>query len=192
MTNEVEKLLMDFQKYHSEFQIDNFIVGAEVDDWARYKQCLREINSRSLQIKSLDQKVELARLELKALKRTRFFCFSKLQKLKHKFRVENGIRAIKENRNEAQELDRELKRFLELAIELKKQFENLTPEKRSDLEARSWFSKARRLVLIDSICNGGTPTERTVDFILSLPIEMQNEILIEYQSKGRALANDRR
>ena len=44
--SEIKILLNDEELNHSNFQIENFIVGSQVGKWAQYKQCLREISSR--------------------------------------------------------------------------------------------------------------------------------------------------
>ena len=49
---EIKKLLNDHQELHSEFQIENFIIGNQGDKWAQYKQSLREIKARYEKLES--------------------------------------------------------------------------------------------------------------------------------------------
>ena len=70
----IEKILVDHQELHSDFQIDNFIIGSQGDAWAQYKQCLREIKARVENIESKNGKAaeeterELSRFVFHALR----------------------------------------------------------------------------------------------------------------------------
>lgn len=183
----IELLLKDYQRYHSEFQIDNFIVGNAGDNWASYKQCLREIKTRKQEIKINKQKIELAGLEYKALKRKRFFKFTKYSRLKIKFAIENGKENLFEMREDLRDIERELDRFVKIAFKLKKQIGDLNFEKRAALESNSWLNKARFLSLIDSITNHGQPSRATVEFIFALPNHLQQIIFSEIAENGKKI-----
>src|SRR5512139_1594951 len=59
ITAKVEKLLADYRPEHSEFQIENFIVGCG-HPWGQYKQALRELSARhSAVLESSEQIREL-------------------------------------------------------------------------------------------------------------------------------------
>ena len=70
----IKNLLKDYEGCHSDFQIDNFIIGSQGDAWAQYKQCLREINGRVEILESKSGKAaaetekELARFIFHALR----------------------------------------------------------------------------------------------------------------------------
>lgn len=173
MDETVKHLLEDYQAAHSEFQIKNFIIRGEVDDWARYKQALREIDARS---KNLAAKRD--DLELFDLKKKRF-------RFGKKARIEKGIRErVKEALlNGIQETEREMKVFLEIAIVLKKKFGKIDPVKRQVLEACSWKAKALRMAGVDFIV-GGRLSQPTIGLILTLPKRDQVEVLTMISPKN--------
>jgi len=66
------------------------------------------------------------------------------------------------------ETERELKRFVEIAVKLKEDFGEIDHQKRAVLEADSWRQKALKMAGIDLLINGriGQPT---MELILALP-----------------------
>jgi len=171
---EIESLLADFEKFHSQFQIDNFIIGRAGDDWARYKQALREISTRKNNLINMREQMELDEIGPPVWKRATLWLRPKRVRQIH---AAKRRRSRLQMAGEIAEIDRELARFVELAKRLRKNLGELTPDRRRELEAQTWFNKARQLILIDSIVNGGQPSATTVDFILGLPLEMQSEVL---------------
>lgn len=179
----IKDLLKDYQPRHSAFQIDNFIIGSQCDDWAKYKQALREIYSRQESLIELKEKLELDFLNSKKpfFKR---FAFGKRSK---------KIREIEDRRRrrsraalvaEISECERELERFVGIASKLKRQFPDLDEGKRHALESQSWLNLARRLALVDSIVNVGRPSINTVEFVLKLPENLQQIFLSEMNKNG--------
>ena len=168
----INELLKDYRELHSEFQIDNFIIGSQGDAWAQYKQCLREIKSRRDTLSG-----DYAKLKaIEHMAKKRFFITSKsMAKTKIvREQIKPLLYAIAER-------ERELKRFMEIATELKKNIGELTEEKRARLEADSWINKGRRLAAIDILCMGRI-SPQTADFILSLPERASFDLIEEVQS----------
>jgi hypothetical protein len=169
----IQDLLRDYQKYHSEFQIENFIIKGQGDEWAQYKQCLREIKSRYESIKEERAKVESAGIEPK---QKRFYWPSKANKLNIKLAKKSQALQLKELRNTINDKQRELNCFVEIATKLKDKLGEITDERRQQLELESWTAKGRRMAAIDRILTGGI-SHQTFEFILSLPLKSQNSIL---------------
>ena len=172
MDETIKYLLEDYQPAHSEFQIKNFIIRGEVDDWARYKQALREIDAgdKNLVAKRDD-------LELFDLKKRRF-------RFGRKARIERGVRTRAKEAllTGIRETERELRVFVDVAVGLKKKFGELDPLKRAKLEAESWKQKAIKMAGIDLLVNGRVGST-TLNFILSLPKEDQ-ALVIEHFKPG--------
>jgi len=182
MKNDIKRLLVDYQQFHSEFQIENFIIRSQGDDWAKYKQCLREIDNRNRDLIGLGENLELAELEVAALRWRRFICFTKRQKVRHKIALANAGRAVAAYKVQISEMRRELVCFVSAAVKLKELFPRLDPEKRAALESESWLFKARRLAGIDIIVNRGVG-QQTLEFILSLP-RRERELVINEITGG--------
>ena len=159
MKNKIESLLEDYQPRHSEFQIDNFIVGKQGDQWSQYKQALREIEDRYNSL--VNQKEEM---ELLDLKRWRWSGFGrkaqiiKARRQRNRELMEKGIA----------ETERELNRFVEIAVKLKERMGKLDYEKRQVLESDSWRQKALRMAGIDLMVNGRIG-QSTMELVLALP-----------------------
>jgi hypothetical protein len=171
--NEIKKLLEDFQELHSEFQIRNFIIGNEGDDWAKYKQCLREIKARYDLIKK--EKMQIETIEAKP-KLNLIFWPSKVNIAKRKF-IKISLRKQKQSLCDTlKERERELNCFVEIAKGLKERIGDVTDERRQQLELESWTAKGRRMVKIDQILTGRV-SHQTFEFVLSLPVQSQQSIL---------------
>jgi hypothetical protein len=175
MKDVIKKLLADHRSGHSDFQVDHFVVGAEVNPWAQYKQALREVAGRW-------ESIETMRLDLQVLEATpppkRVFAIGA------RYRVPARIRRVKWEREVARlraaiaSTERELSRFVELAVDLKKQIGELTEDERARLEAESWADKARRMAQIDYLVAGAI-SRQTIEFIEHFPRPMRQRLLIE-------------
>ena len=160
MNDEILNLMKDFQEGHSDFQIKNFIIRCQGNNWMQYQQCLREIKGRLNLI---------AGWESKKIKK-RFF----------RRRI-NGDRKPPNIRR----AERELEIFVGMAKELKKVLGEITAEKRKHLETQAWIEKARRMVGIDLIASRGAGvSKQTIEFILQLPKDSRRELV------SKLLSND--
>ena len=164
----IDALLKDFDGGHTEYQIENFIVGTEIHPWHQYVQCLREIGSRYEAIKN-------SRESLKSNVRRKFLFFRSKPKKK---KIDQAKRSIAKN-------EKELNHFLEIAIEIKKQFGGeLTEEKKKVLEAEAWREKAKYLLCMDLFCIG-RPSKQTIEFIYKLPRETKRELLMNVDPRDQ-------
>jgi hypothetical protein len=175
MKEVIEKLLADYRTGHSYFQMDHFIVGAQGNPWAQYKQALREVASRWESLESM-------RLDLEVLEAVpppkRVFAIGR------RWRVPARVKRIKWEKEVARlrasiaSTERELTRFVELAVDLKKQIGELNEDDRARLEAESWADKARRMAQIDFLVAGAI-SRQTVEFIEHFPRHLRRRLLIE-------------
>jgi hypothetical protein len=172
--NDIKKLLEDVEDRHSDFQIENFMIGKHWDKWAQYKQCLLEISTRY-------DSVQTAKLTIANIKKfdkskwsgLRLFFMGRKKRFKLLSKMNFDLReAQKIIKNVKPELDC----LLKLAFKLKKYFGEITPEKRCGLERESWQAKALKMAAMD-INLTGQPSLQTLEFILSFPKDSQAEIL---------------
>lgn len=169
---QAENLLRDFESAHSEFQIDNFIIGSAGDPWAQYKQCLREIHARRESVINLQEQIELH--EMNSVRVRWLF----IRKKKAEIEKRQWRRKRKALVKRLSESKRELARFVDLALELKKSIGEIGPDEKRRLEEQSWLYKARRMAGIDVIVNGRIG-KQTLEMILALPDAQRREILAE-------------
>jgi hypothetical protein len=169
----IKKLMADNQELHSDFQIDNFIIGNQGDRWAQYKQCLREISGRRENIRLKKSEAELLRLDID---RKKIYWPSRYGRKKAKIKRQEKLKRFEDLRAIISEYERELSRFLKHALELKRHFGNINRERRQQLELESWTAKGRKMAAIDRVLTGRI-SHQTFEFILSLPIESQHSIL---------------
>ena len=62
-------LFRDYQKYHSEFQLERFIVGDELTEWGAYQQTLHELWKRKAALERT--RIELAKLRIEIRRKKR-------------------------------------------------------------------------------------------------------------------------
>jgi hypothetical protein len=224
MNNEIykyEELIKDFDKYHSEFQQDNFIIGSSSGTiYGKYKQSLRELESRvntlknsifdfenkKLDLEKLNLDVENNKLSLKSMK-------SELEENNFgsdldKSLFVNSIKALEidlkrldmlKNRliislwdmeNNILEIKKELIRFYEHAITYKKELGELSEDKKRQLEKEFWVDKAMNMASIDLIMTNSLQ-KPTYEMILSFPREERVGILNALRDKEKnAIGNN--
>jgi len=162
----IKDLLEDFEPAHSEFQLNQFIIGGEVDAWSKYKQALREIDSRWVSLAR--QKDELELFDLKKSG----FGFGRKARIKNRIRN----RARKMMVRGIFETERELDILLELAVGLKEKLGTIDSEKRAVLETGSWKRKALKMAGVDLITTGRLG-QATFNLVLALPKEDRLSVL---------------
>ena len=129
MTELIKNLLKDYQPKHSQFQIDNFIIGNQGCNWSKYKQALREIDGRYNSL--IGQKEDLELFDLKRVWRWPFGRKAQIRAIRRK----RDRQTLADN---IAETERELRRFVEIAVKLKERIGKLDYEKRKVLESDSW------------------------------------------------------
>lgn len=167
----VDSLMQDHRPFHSDFQIDHFIVGRAGTPWGRYQQCLREIATRVDAIN--EDEYAIRRIELKAERANG----NKVVYLRH--RLERLHETLRDRR-------RELRRFTALAAALKAGLGVVDEERRAQLDADLWYQRLRMMAARDLIMHGRV-SEGTMDLCLSCPVEMRVALVNELQSEdGKA------
>ena len=166
----IEKLLIDHQNRHSDFQIENFIIGSQVDSWAQYKQCLRELDSRYESIIEHENKKQ----QLQKIEKNIFWFLSR----KRRAYKAGLLIDIRSSQKKIDNIEAEFNCILKIAKKLKKQIGPVSQEFRQQLEAKTWYNKGRKLAAIDLMVYGRVSTQ-TLEFILSLPRPDATKLLSE-------------
>jgi hypothetical protein len=171
----VEKLLVDFQPEHSQFQIENFIIGAHKHIWEQYKQALRELDARHDSMVNSYAAIEQIKVEMKESS-----WFARL------FRPsKNGDpKRLNELEKKYESKSREYEAFYKIAQDLKDQIGEITEDRRRKFEMESWVHKARMTAAIDLLSIGGLQRP-TVEFIIKFPVEIRKQILNDLKPESR-------
>ena len=171
--NEADNLLSDYRSEHSEFQMAHFIVGGQGDQWAQYRQVLRELAGRHAEIKKQIQAIDTLR--------------QKIDHERHRWFGRGKIKSLEENltiaRNAFKPKAREYFFFYKIARDLKRQIGEVPPQRRRKLDAEMWVEKARRMAAVDFLSIGGLQRS-TVEFIVSFPRDMRRQILCDLRPEN--------
>jgi len=182
MNNVLGNLLADHQMFHSEFQIENFILYESGNHWAKYKQALKEIDHRRDTLHGLKDDLAIAQIDFKRLKGKRPM-WGRGRREKYQIRLNQQVRSIKKLDATIKDICRELGIFIKIAVKLKKEkFSSLTQEQKRNLEAQMWREKIREMIAIDIFCLGRLD-KPTISMIRSLPDQMRREIADEMERK---------
>jgi len=179
------ELFSDFQYYHSNFQIENFIIKQENPTiWGQYKQALRELHSRFQNL--ISQYVNLEKLKLSIVHTeqllqkytTQDIKYQKLQlTLLHKYSQ------LFFQTESFKDLLRETDIFLQIVLKLKQEIQSKNKEQ---LEKEYWIEKFKEDVK-DHIKAGMRPTIGLIRAIKSLSKEDQKII---FEELFRAMRDD--
>jgi hypothetical protein len=175
ITKKVEKLFLDFHPEHSEFQIENFIIGGQGGTWAQYRQVLRELGGRHEGVKAFRSEIICKKKEVETERRKWF---------KNRRKIERLLKEIESSKASFKPKAREYFTLCRLATNLKRKIGEITPQKRRELEAEMWVEKARRMAAIDLISIGGLHRS-TVEFITSFPRELRRQIFSDLRPENR-------
>lgn len=160
-----QELLADHQTGHSELQIDSFILAESgCTAYGMYVQCLRELDSRQDTLEGMKDDIATQQKELRE-RELRLTATLKLQR----------------------DVQREHDRFLMHARALKAQVGELTTERRAALDDQMWIARITLNLAIEVFTNG-IPSAGTLATILSLPKDMQTQILATIPNQKEATA----
>lgn len=175
----VDALLLDYQDGHSDFQITHFIVGAEGPTlWGMYQQAARELRKRRDILADIDLELELAQHA-----RSLWAIVGALVGwLWRPVRV-RAIRSARRHANLVVARDSTRREFAAFLGHAKRLHAQLGNGDRSTLEAQRWHAKGRALAVMDLHLRG-TLSDRTQDFLMSLPPSMGEAIMGEVRAIG--------
>jgi len=153
--NDLVSLLDDHQRYHSDFQIDHFIIARSGGTkYGMYKQALRELDKRTRALRSLyaNKRPDPAD-EFEA------------------YDADDRGRVIADT-------EREFLRFYAIASALKREIGELTPERRRELDEDMWRHRLKSLAAVELLCEGRVG-RNTLEFIMATPKRWRNSLVEE-------------
>lgn len=175
---ELKDLMSDFQTFHSDLQIDAFIMekGGGTTDYGKYVQALREISSRITNLR--ERKLDIEKLNVEIEKEIYNSEFNENP-------FDRKLAAIEAKRKQGQlddlimvhdDTERELNRFIIHAMELKSRIGDLDPEKRAILDKEMWLEKIMEYASLDFIVQNKL-TRETIEIIRCLPNDLKSIML---------------
>lgn len=178
----VGTLLRDHLKYHSDLQIDSFILGnSGCTEYGLYRQTLMELYSRWCSLGSRAIRRERLLLKIRRLSRRIEGALDA-----HGPESDEALRAdvdLAQARLHLEQMDRsirdgerEFKRFLGHAIVLKRRIGEIDDQRRAELEREEWVHHLRRRAAIDYVREGRV-SAATMECVLALPLDLRLPLL---------------
>ena len=166
----LDDLFEDCQKWHSNYQIDHFVLGSHATPWGTYKQCLRELRTRVVSLRT--EVIERAQLaidvdELESTARAHDEYTSEFDKKRAALDADLKWIQLNEKDYALHHRAREIRRFWAHASVLKAHLGNLSEEDREALERSYWWNHAHRLLALD-LYVGRAPSRATLEIIASM------------------------
>lgn len=174
-------LLSDYRPEHTEFQIENFIIGSQGNEWARYKQVLRELSGRVDGIKTQTEKIRALAAEVASLNGGGW---NPIGRKKRRLKTALMRSRLKAERTAFKSKMREFSKFYRIALDLKRSIGEIDGPKRRALESEMWIERARKMAAVDLLSIGGLQRS-TVEFIASFPRELRRDILMDLRPENR-------
>jgi hypothetical protein len=195
---DLDKFREDHQSFHSEFQIDNFIVRKNgVTTWGQYKQALRELLSRESSLKSLYVNIRQIEIDLDEVE-YEIDILKASQDIKDGFELRRKeldrlscIEGLKGSEDTLKDTIREFTRFYNITAHLKDKLGDITPEKRLKLEDAHWLYSTKKKIAED-VMETGTISLETRRSINAFPTEKRIELrrLLANKDEVREMATN--
>lgn len=165
----LEELLNDHRMYHDETQI-GFILGGRTK-WGRYKQSIRELYKR---IRGLRQEYcSRERLQIEIDRLVNKECNDEYERRLRDVELKEKSGCMEEINRSIANTKREAERFYREAAILKREFGEISEEKRKELDLEDWQHTLIKRGAFEMITTG-RPNENTLKNIASLPLENRN------------------
>ena len=172
--SDIKNLLKDLQYGHDFFQIEYFMVGNQVDDWSRYQQALREIETRLNDLASIEEDICL-KGQVCGLK---YWFYRFINPRMAEIILARRRRGLEALRIKREAIKHELQFLAAIARRLKKKLGAFDEAKKRELIWQSWLRRARRYAAIDLLTVHHI-SKPTMEMILSLPEKMKSTLLVE-------------
>jgi hypothetical protein len=169
------ELLADHQKWHSEYQIDHFILGRCSTPFGAYKQCVRSLHARARSLKVELIEHEKAELDLGDLEE-KYLEVTERESRRVELDIELKKLELAQRSWALTHRRRELRRFWAHAIYLKKIVGDLTDDRRAGLERAYWIEHVQKLLVLDMFRNN-QPSSGTIEILTSMPHQDRREVM---------------
>lgn len=166
----LEGLFADHQLYHSDWQIDHFILSANGGTiYGRYKQALRELHKRYRGLKGLYAERALLEIDIEELADVESKAPESPDARRHAIRLAQKRMALDGLQRNIRDTEREFLRFYAHATMLKEQVGELTPERRAELDRDMWLHQIKAMAAADIMALGHL-NSGTVNLLMAIPV----------------------
>lgn len=180
---DIDTLLLDLRRCHSEFQMDYFITTTNGGTpYGMYMQALRELDTRRTGLGEAYLRRE--ELEIDAKEARAPECAPDTEKLRVLLKQKKLMLEQHILEQTIAEQEREFRRFLGQARILKKHLGELTTDRKEQLEREFWLHRLKGMVVTD-VLTVGHPTGSTISLVASLPIDMREKAVTELLDSKR-------
>ena len=179
----LNELLQDHEVYHSEFQMDTFIIGGR-HLFDQYKQALRELYKRVRGLREIIVNKELLQVDIDEAEVN--VPDDEFEKRRWTIRQKQRMGQMEEANRSLEHTRREALRFYKHAVCLKSQIGELTPEKRAKLEKESWLYTLKKRAAIQKISQGRV-NDTTIKNIMGLPKEERLQFINEIKNDAHLI-----
>jgi hypothetical protein len=185
MTIDLKTLLNDHQPFHSNLQIDRFIVAKSGGtEYGMYMQAVRELNKRWRGLKDLYSQRELLNIDIAEFEcghvddEDDFFNHARaeVKKAQKLSQVEDLEQTIADT-------EREFSRFYSIASSLKESLGELTEDVRDALDLQMWIHKATH-ECAKAMLLGRPHSQSSLELMASLPVEARDEVRTALNAPG--------
>lgn len=195
LVDEVQALLIDHQKYHSEFQMDRFItVKSGGTTYGMYRQALRELARRFRNLKN--QYIEQSRLvvdikeirhQIEKGRNDESRPLNRFDKERLELDLASKTMDLEEAQRGTADLTREFLHFKAQAEALHDALGPINAANRPGLDRAMWKHKMKQRIALDLWANGRL-TSNVLDNIVAMPEDDMHELLAFGSDRGNAMA----
>lgn len=181
----LKALIDDHEVYHSDLQMDRFIVGKSGGtDFGMYKQALRELHKRYRGLKELYYNRDKLTVEIDEMDDGKNVPMEQYAARLHAIEINRKRMGMEDLNLNILHTEREFKRFFAQAVALKERVGELTPETRAKLDLDMWVHRAKEGAAFDLLVNGRIGPG-TMEMVHSLPPTAKRELLITLKSEQK-------
>lgn len=176
-----KELLVDHRTLESAFQIDHFVIGRAGDEWGRYQQALRQIDT-------LESAIVEDRLIIAELKHEILVANPERSAIEKARTTANVERLARAERVIVEKL-RNLEHLKSIAAPLQDSIGELDEGRRYELDRGLWEYRLKMRAAIDVLMAGGVSRE-TLELMIACPIDMRARLvgLLDRPQELRAFA----
>jgi|3_EtaG_2_1085321.scaffolds.fasta_scaffold14340_2 hypothetical protein len=184
IASELGDLLSDHRPFHSEFQIDNFIVRKSAPTaWGQYVQVLRELDSRVEELRRAYVEIERLKIDVEEFVATKPRGGSNDFKRRRLVLDELELnRRLSQAEKMQADREREFARFYSIGLSLRSAIGPVDEERRQLLDADLWRARLVETLYFEKRSSTGISKE-TIETLAALPSEMARAALEESEEE---------
>jgi len=176
----LNELFEDHRLFHSDFQIDNFIIARSgITPYGQYTQAVRELYKRYRGLREIHFKLREYDIEIKELK-------NKPETERNQLELDKKKSYKPEIVKNRRDTEREFKRFFSIAVSLKEKIGDISNGRRDGLDQEMWADSIKFTAAKDYMMYGRF-SEKTIDILHCCPKDFRKKILKEISDKEKTV-----